>query len=117
VVLYVRPPWTVTRRDWAQLAQSFAPLGAGAALQKVVLRVHIPEYGQPRDTVLHVEGLDRPGVTIRERPPGLDPIRTLTAYRQKVLRAQRFGAPYPYEIVRMLAPPPGVLGRFPPGRF
>src|SRR6266545_8083641 len=45
------------------------------------------------------------------------PIRPLTPYRQKVLRAQRFGAPYPYEIVRMLAPPPGALGRFPIGRF
>ena len=113
IVLYVRPPWTVPRRDWAQLAQSFAPLAVGAALEKVVLRVHTPD----RDTVLHVEGLDGHSVTVRERPPGPDPVRTLTAYRQKVLRAQRFGAPYPYEIVRMLAPPPGVLGRFPPGRF
>jgi acetyl/propionyl-CoA carboxylase alpha subunit/acetyl-CoA carboxylase carboxyltransferase component len=117
IVLYVRPPWTVPRPDWPALAYSFAPLAAGAGLEKVVLRVRVPAPGRPRETVLHIEGLARHGVTVRERPPGQEPIRPLTAYRQKVLRAQRFGAPYPYELVRMLAPPPGVLGRFPAGRF
>jgi acetyl-CoA carboxylase carboxyltransferase component len=34
-----------------------------------------------------------------------------------VLRAQRFGVPYPYEIVRMLAPRPGTQADFPPGKF
>jgi acetyl/propionyl-CoA carboxylase alpha subunit/acetyl-CoA carboxylase carboxyltransferase component len=117
VVLYVRPLWTIPRTVWPELAGSLAPLAAGAALEKVVLRVTVPEAGQPRETVLHVQGLDRQAVTVRERPPAPDPIRPLSRYRQKVLRAGRFGAPYPYEIVRMLAPPPGVLGRFPPGSF
>ena len=54
--------------------------------------------------MLEVEGLGE-GVTVRERPPGQDPIRSLTPYRQKLLRANRFGVPYPYEIVRMLTPP------------
>jgi acetyl/propionyl-CoA carboxylase alpha subunit/acetyl-CoA carboxylase carboxyltransferase component len=132
IVLYVHPLWTVARRDWARLARSFAPLAVGADLQKVVLRVRIPAQSQPgaagptqsepgaaepREALLHIEGLGRHGVTVRERPPGQDPVRPLTAYRQKVLKAQRFGAPYPYELVRMLAPPPGTLGRFPAGRF
>ncbi|MGE5827495.1 MAG: biotin/lipoyl-containing protein, partial [Micromonosporaceae bacterium] len=117
IVLYVRPPWTLSRRDWAVLARSFAPLAVGASLEKVVLRVQLPVDGTLQDAVLHVEGLGQRGVTVHERPLGTNPIRPLTAYRQKVLRAQRFGAPYPYEIVRMLAPPPGVLGRFPTGRF
>ncbi len=113
IVLYVRPPWTVPRAAWPELARSLAPLAVGAGLEKVVLRVRLPEG---RDTVLHVEGLDA-GVTVRERPPGQEPIRPLSPYRQKLLRAQRFGAPYPYEIVRMLAPPPGAVARFPTGRF
>jgi acetyl-CoA carboxylase carboxyltransferase component len=116
VVLYVRPQWTVPRRDWTRLARSFAPLAVGAGLEKVVLRVHLPG-GEPHETVLDVQGLGRHGVTIRERPLETVPIRPLTPYRQKVLKAQRFGAPYPYEIVRMLAPPTTVLGRFPAGRF
>src|SRR5439155_1647380 len=73
--------------------------------------------GRTREGVLHVEGLGGHGVTVRERPAGQAPIRPLTPYRQKVLQAQRFGTPYPYEIVRVLAPPRGALGRFPVGRF
>src|SRR6266545_3342299 len=118
IVLDVRPLWTVPARAWPVLARSLAPLAVGAGLEKVVVRVHIPDPdGGIREAVLHVEGLGGHGVTVRERPAGQDPIRPLTPYRQKVLRAQRFGAPYPYEIVRMLAPPPGALGRFPIGRF
>jgi acetyl-CoA carboxylase carboxyltransferase component/biotin carboxyl carrier protein len=117
IVLYVRPLWSVPHSDWPVLTRSFAPLAAGAGLEKVVLRVRVPDGKRLRDTVLHIEGLDGGGVTVRECPPGRDPVRPLTPYRQKVLRAQRAGAPYPYEIVRMLAPPPGALSRFPTGHF
>ena len=113
IVLYVRPPWDVPRDAWDELAGSLAPLAVGAGLEKVVLRVRFPDG---RDAVLDVEGLDA-GVTVRERPPGQQPIRPLTAYRQKLLRANRFGAPYPYEIVRMLTPPAGAVSRFPAGQF
>jgi acetyl/propionyl-CoA carboxylase alpha subunit/acetyl-CoA carboxylase carboxyltransferase component len=117
IVLDVRPPWTVPVAAWPALARSFAPLAVGAGLEKVVLRVRIPSGPGLRDAVLHVDGLGGHGVTVRERPAGNAPIRPLTPYRQKVLRAQRFGAPYPYEIVRMLTPPLGTLGGFPTGRF
>ena len=113
IVLYVRPPWDVPRDAWTELARSLAPLAIGAGLEKVVLRVRFPDG---RDHVLDVEGLDG-GVTVRERPPGQEPIRSMTPYRQKVLRANRFGAPYPYEIVRMLTPPAEAVSRFPPGQF
>ena len=83
-----------------------------------MLRVRIPEPGgQLRDSVLHLEGMGGGGVTVRERPPGHEPVRPLTRYRQKVLRAERFGVPYPYEIVRMLAAAPGTSAGFPPGQF
>ncbi|MBV8177911.1 MAG: ATP-grasp domain-containing protein, partial [Mycobacterium sp.] len=113
IVLYVRPPWDVPRTAWTELARSLAPLAVGAGLEKVVLRVRFPDG---RDHVLEVEGLDA-GVTVRERPPGQEPIRSMTPYRQKLLRANRFGAPYPYEIVRMLTPPAEAVSRFPPGQF
>ena len=113
IVLYVRPPWDVPRDAWTELARSLAPLAIGAGLEKVVLRVRFPDG---RDHVLEVEGLDG-GVTVRERPPGQEPIKSMTPYRQKVLRANRFNAPYPYEIVRMLTPPAEAVSRFPPGQF
>jgi acetyl/propionyl-CoA carboxylase alpha subunit/acetyl-CoA carboxylase carboxyltransferase component len=118
IVLYVAPPWELPAQVWSALARSLAPLAVGAGLQKVVLRVAIPRAdGTLRDSVLHVEGLGDGGVTVRDRPPSAEPVRVLTPYRQKVLRATRFGVPYPYEIVRLLTPPPGALARFPTGTF
>jgi acetyl/propionyl-CoA carboxylase alpha subunit/acetyl-CoA carboxylase carboxyltransferase component len=118
IVLYVRPPFTVPRTEWVDLARGFAPLAEGADLEKVLLRVRLPEHdGSTREAVLDVQGVGGQGVTVTERSPGNEPIRPLTPYRQKVLVAQRFGAPYPYEIVRILAPAAGASADFPPGSF
>jgi acetyl/propionyl-CoA carboxylase alpha subunit/acetyl-CoA carboxylase carboxyltransferase component len=117
IVLYVRPLWNVPRESWPSLAGSFAPLAEGADLEKVLLRVRIQENGTVRDAVLEVQGVGGHGVTVQERPLGNEPVRPLTPYRQKVLLAQRFGVPYPYEIVRMLTPEPGGSADFPPGTF
>jgi acetyl/propionyl-CoA carboxylase alpha subunit/acetyl-CoA carboxylase carboxyltransferase component len=118
LVLYVRPPFDIPRADWPQMARHFAPLAAGTGLEKLVMRVRIPlADGGTEDAILHVEGSAGPGVAIRVRPVGDQPIRPLTPYRQKVLRAQRFGVPYPYELIRMLAPRPGTETDFPPGKF
>ncbi|MGZ6797328.1 MAG: ATP-binding protein [Nocardioidaceae bacterium] len=118
IVLYVRPPWDVPPESWTRLARTFAPLAEGADLEKVLLRVRIPEPGKPpRDAILEVQGVGGHGVTVRERPLGDEPVRPLTPYVQKVLVAQRFGVPYPYEIVRMLTPGPGTSADFPPGSF
>ncbi len=117
VILYVRPPWDIPAGAFRDRVHAIAPVTVGARLDKVVMRVSIPEGGQTRDAVLHLEGFGRRGMTVRERPPGDEPVRPLTEYRQKVLRAEQFGAPYPYEIVRMLAPPAGAPSDFPPGSF
>jgi acetyl/propionyl-CoA carboxylase alpha subunit/acetyl-CoA carboxylase carboxyltransferase component len=113
IVIYVRPTLLVPRAAWPGLAQTLAPLAAGAGLQKAVLRVRLPDG---RESALHIERLDG-GVTVRERPPNRDPIQPLSPYQQKLLRSQRLGAPYPYEIVRMLAPPAGAVSLFPTGEF
>ncbi|TYB60229.1 fused acetyl/propionyl-CoA carboxylase subunit alpha/methylmalonyl-CoA decarboxylase subunit alpha [Nonomuraea sp. PA05] len=112
IILCVRPPFDVPRADWPRLAQPFVPLAVGVGLDKLLLQVRLPE-----PAALHVEGLDEDRVTVREEPYGHEPIRPLTEYRRKVLRARRFGAPYPYEIIRMLAPPEATPGDFPPGTF
>jgi acetyl/propionyl-CoA carboxylase alpha subunit/acetyl-CoA carboxylase carboxyltransferase component len=118
IVLYVRRPFSVPRSAWVDLARGFAPLADGADLEKVLLRVRLPQPdGSTRDAVLDVQGVGGQGVTVTERSPGNEPIRPLTPYRQKVLVAQRFGAPYPYEIVRILAPAAGASADFPPGSF
>ena len=119
VILYVRPVWDIPAATWRGLARRLAPLAAGLGLEKVTARVHTedPATGQRRDAILDVENLEDPGVTVRVRPPGQRPIQPLTEYRQKVLRSQRLGAPYPYELIRMLTPPVGASADFPPGEF
>jgi acetyl/propionyl-CoA carboxylase alpha subunit/acetyl-CoA carboxylase carboxyltransferase component len=118
IVLYVQPTWDVPRSSWPDLARSFAPLAAGVGLQKVLLRVRLPQpNGSVSDVVLDVQGIGGQGVTVLERPSRNEPIRPLTPYRQKVLKAQRFGVPYPYEILRMLTARPGASADFPPGTF
>ena len=61
-------------------------------------------------------GRRRPRRHRLERESPTDPVRPLTPYRQKVLVAQRFGVPYPFEIIRMLTARPGASADFPPAR-
>ncbi|HEX6467718.1 MAG TPA: carboxyl transferase domain-containing protein [Streptosporangiaceae bacterium] len=117
IMLYVRPPFDVPKAQWRDLARPFASLAMGAGLEEVVLRVSVPGPGGGRESELHLEGMDEDQVTVRELPVDDAPIRPRTEYQRRVLRAAKSGAPYPYEIVRMIAPPEGTPSAFPPGRF
>ncbi len=118
ITLFVRPPWTVPREHWSDLAEMMIPLASGAGLELVVLRTLIPQPdGTLKPTVLNVDGIITRDITISEEPVRDDIVRPLTRYRQKVLTAQRFGVPYPFEILRMFAPQPGIVGKFLPGHF
>ena len=116
LILYVRPPFTLPRGRWAALAARYRALARAADLHKIVLRVQIPRGAELTDAVIEFAA-DGSGFGIRMRSPADLPIRSLTAYRQKVLRARRQGTTYPYEIARMLSPGDGVATNFPPGTF
>ena len=119
VILYVRPPCLIPPEAWRDLAHRLASASIGVGLEKVVIRAWIPdpETGELEDSVLHVENLAAHGVTVRRKPAGDQPIRQLSDYRQKVLKSHRLGVPYPYEILRMLAPAEGTASDFPSGTF
>jgi acetyl-CoA carboxylase carboxyltransferase component len=119
VVLYVRPLWDIPAATWRNLAHRVSPQAADLGLEKVVARIRTPDEatGEPRDEVLHVENVADRAVTVRVRPPTDLLIQPLTEYRQKALRAERLGVPYPYELVRMLTPPRGAPADFPAGDF
>jgi acetyl/propionyl-CoA carboxylase alpha subunit/acetyl-CoA carboxylase carboxyltransferase component len=116
LVLYVRPPFELAQQDWRDVVRPYQALATAAGLQKIVLRIRIPDGDDLKDSVLEFTGHGGE-IRMRQRALAHDPIRPLTEYRQKVLRAARFATPYPYEIVRMLTPAPGVASSFPPGRF
>jgi acetyl-CoA carboxylase carboxyltransferase component/biotin carboxyl carrier protein len=104
LVLDVTAPWVVPAGHVRQLSDRFAALAARVGLEKVVLKVQIPDSAAPdglRPAVLHFEAVGQ-SVLLREDVAGTEPVRPLGAYRQKVLTAARFGSPYPYEVVRLL---------------
>ena len=108
LVLDVQAPWTLPLDESNALARRFAPLAARVGLEKVVLKVRIPDVSEPegvRHAVLHIEDVGH-GLLVREERAGDQPVRPLGAYQQKVLTAARFGSPYPYEIVRLFTQHP-----------
>jgi acetyl-CoA carboxylase carboxyltransferase component len=119
VILYVRPAWDIPPGIWRSVAHRLAPSAAGLSLEKITARIRMqdPATGEGRDAVLDIENVADRAVTVRVRPPAGRPIRPLTEYKQKLLRSQRLGMPYPYEIIRMLTPPKGASADFPAGEF
>ena len=84
-----------------------------------------PVSGELRVAILQLTNPGDRSVALEITEPGAEPIRPLSEYGQKVLRMRQRGMTYPYEIVRMLAPPPdgphtavpaGILRRARPGR-
>jgi acetyl/propionyl-CoA carboxylase alpha subunit/acetyl-CoA carboxylase carboxyltransferase component len=119
LVLYVRPTWNIPPGIWRGLAHKLAPMVAGLSLEKVSVRIRTQDgaNGEVHGAVLDIENVADRAVTVRERQPVDQPIRPLTEYKQKLQRAQRIGAPYPYELIRMLTPPLGAEADLPAGDF
>jgi acetyl/propionyl-CoA carboxylase alpha subunit/acetyl-CoA carboxylase carboxyltransferase component len=119
IVLYVRPDWTVPPDIWQDLANTFGPPAIGLGLEKVLLRVRVPEgtADVARDAVIVLENIATRGLTVRMEATTEELLAPLSDYGQQVLKADRIGFPYPYELLRVIAPPPGVSSAFPTGGF
>ena len=102
LVLDVRAPWTLSSDETLRLAHRFAPLAGRVGLEKLVMKVRLPDEsaGGERDAVLHIEQAGHQ-LLVREDSAGDQPVRPLSTYQQKILTAARFGSPYPHEIVRL----------------
>jgi acetyl-CoA carboxylase carboxyltransferase component len=113
LVLDVQAPWTLPLEEADSLARRFGPLAARVGLEKVVLKIRVPDTSATsglRDAVLQFEDVGH-SILVREDRAGDQPVRSLGSYQQKVLTAARFGSPYPYEIVRLFTqhePAPGL---------
>jgi acetyl-CoA carboxylase carboxyltransferase component len=119
LILFVRPLWDVPVEDWRPLAARMAGATRGLGLEKVVVRVRIPEpsTGREVEAALDIHNPEGRGVVVERRDGPMRPLQSLSPYRQKVLQAQRRGNPYPFELVKLLTPAPGVVSDFPPGSF
>ncbi|MCP2251643.1 Acetyl/propionyl-CoA carboxylase, alpha subunit [Prauserella aidingensis] len=111
VLLYVWPPDGLTLDEVDAIARRVLPTTAGAGLEEVLLigRRSDDEQGELRDTAVRI-GYDlESGVKVEVVEPPSEDIQPLDDYGQKVLRARRRGAVYPYELTAMLAGPDGMF--------
>ncbi len=107
VLLNLWPPVDLRPDELARLVRRLAPLSEGLGLEKVAVRCRIPdrESGELQDRVLEISSFEEAGVVLRFRKPSEAPLKPLREYAQKVVDLRRRGLPYPYEVVKRLAPP------------
>ncbi len=106
VLLNVWPPVDLRPDEIDSLVRRLAPLTEGVGLEKVAVRCRIPdrETGELRDWVLEISSFEAAGVVLRFRKPSEAPLKPLREYAQKVVDLRRRGLPYPYEVIKRLAP-------------
>jgi acetyl/propionyl-CoA carboxylase alpha subunit/acetyl-CoA carboxylase carboxyltransferase component len=121
ILLYVWPPLGLQRDELLDLVRKLAPMTEGLGLERVAVRVRIPNpaTGELRDMIVRITSPAGRGMLVSYRPAAaLQPIEPLTEYEQKVVRMRQRGFIYPYEIIRMLTPEPQhTRAEFPPGKF
>lgn len=104
ITFVVRPVMRLTARDVARIAQRLEAPARGLGLEKVVIRVRVPDArGQGvRTTLLVISKPGRHRMQVEEKPLADLPVHALTPYELRVVRARRQGSAYPYELVRLL---------------
>ncbi|HYH32023.1 MAG TPA: biotin carboxylase N-terminal domain-containing protein, partial [Pseudonocardia sp.] len=115
VLLYVWPVVDVPFEELDSVVRVLAPRSVGLGLEQVVVQFrHVgdgsadarsadaPRGGEPKEYLLRMSRPPGAGLTVQVTEPPTQPLRELDAYAQKVIRARRRGAVYPYELVPML---------------
>jgi len=117
----VWPPLNLKADELNDIVHKLQPATEGLGLEQVVVRARIPspETGELRDMVVRISTPVGSGVLITFRPANkIQPMKPLAEYEQKVVRMRQRGLVYPYEIIKMLTPPPeDTRAEFPPGTF
>jgi acetyl-CoA carboxylase carboxyltransferase component len=116
LLLYVWPVVDVPLTELDEIVRSLAPRTDGLGLEQVMVqfRTEGPD-GTTRELMLRMSRPPGQGLTLRVTEPPTAPLRELDAYTQKVIRARRRGAVYPYELVPLISRNPDADGN--PGRF
>ncbi|MFN8130207.1 MAG: carboxyl transferase domain-containing protein [Solirubrobacteraceae bacterium] len=103
--------WPLIDLDPDDLRSVFGGLGLEnpeLGIETVLLRgQHHEPGGDLRERLLRFSWLAGSGLVVDIDEPADRPIRPLDDYAIKVVQSRRRGAVYPYELVRMLAPPRG----------
>ncbi|MDN5857885.1 MAG: biotin/lipoyl-binding protein [Pseudonocardia sp.] len=104
VLLYVWPVVEVQLAELDAVVRVLAPRSENLGLEQVMVqfRHRFTPDQEPAEYLLRMSRPPGAGLAVRVTEPPTEPMRQLDAYHQKVIRAQRRGAVYPYELVPML---------------
>jgi acetyl/propionyl-CoA carboxylase alpha subunit/acetyl-CoA carboxylase carboxyltransferase component len=104
VLLYVWPVVDVPLDELDSVVHVLAPRTVGLGLEEVLVQFRHVGNGasEPKEYMLRMSRPPGAGLTVRVTEPPTHPLRELDGYAQKVIRARRRGAVYPYELVPML---------------
>ena len=121
VFLYVWPSLNLKPDELQDIVRRLVPSTEGLGLEQVAVRARIPNptTGEMRDMVVRISSPVGSGLLITFRPADkLLPLKSLTAYDQKLIRVRQRGMVYPYEIIKMLTPArEATRTEFPAGDF
>ena len=119
VKLYLWPVADVPLTELDQVIRSFVPRTAALGLEQVMVQFRAADPGdpgaEPRELMLRLYRPPGAGLTLRLTDPPSEPLREMDSYTQKVIRARRRGAVYPYELIPLITRSPdrgGVAGTF-----
>ncbi len=119
VQLYVWPVVDVPLTELDPVVRSFAPRTEALGLEQVLVQLRMADAGdrdaEPRELMLRLSRPPGAGLTLRITDPPPNPLREMNSYTQKVIRARRRGAVYPYELIPLITRSPDRGG--PPGTF
>jgi acetyl/propionyl-CoA carboxylase alpha subunit/acetyl-CoA carboxylase carboxyltransferase component len=114
VFIYVRPSSDLTPHELNAVARRVVPTTAGAGVEEVLFLGHQRDRrtGELKPLAVRVSYDVATGVRLTVTDPPIDLIQPLDDYGQKVLRARRRGAVYPYELLDMIAGPGGSFTEY-----
>ena len=119
IKLYVWPVVDMPLAELEQVVRALAPRTEALGLEQVLVQFRIADARdpgtEPRERMLRMSRPPGAGLTLRITDPSPHPLRELDAYTQKVIRARRRGATYPYELIPLLTRSPDRGGA--PGTF
>jgi acetyl/propionyl-CoA carboxylase alpha subunit/acetyl-CoA carboxylase carboxyltransferase component len=116
VQLYVWPVVDAPLTEFDHVIRSLAARTEALGLEQVLVQFRMADgTAEPRELMLRMSRPPGAGLTLRITDPPPQPLRELNAYTQKVIRARRRGAVYPYELIPMITrspDPEGIPGTF-----
>ena len=106
IQLYIWRPVDIPLSELEPVVRRLAPRTVGLGLEQVLVEFRSADRaGDTRTMVLRMSRPPGAGLSVTLTEPPTAPMRELDAYDQKVLKARRRGAVYPYEIVPLLTAP------------